>query len=104
MFNSINCNIIDTSGQEKYSKLKYNNIINGAIIMFDTQSKISYKNVSFWNKYLLENYGNIPIVICGNKIDVPNRKIKMDTDYISISVKLKDKCNEVLKSLLKKLT
>jgi GTP-binding nuclear protein Ran len=64
--------------------------------MFDVTSRITYKNVPNWHRKLLP-YAitlapkltalgdlvrvceNIPIVLCGNKVDVKERKVKAKT-------------------------
>jgi GTPase SAR1 family protein len=38
--------------------------------MFDVTSKITYKNVPNWHRDLERVCENIPIVLCGNKVDV----------------------------------
>lgn len=43
------------------------------IIMFDVTSKITYKNVPNWHRDLERVCENIPIVLCGNKVDVKVR-------------------------------
>jgi GTPase SAR1 family protein len=47
-----------------------------AIIMFDLTSRITYKNVPNWHKDIVRVCEDIPIVLCGNKADVKDRKIK----------------------------
>lgn len=46
------------------------------IIMFDVTSRITYKNVPNWHRDLERVCENIPIVLCGNKVDVKERKVK----------------------------
>jgi GTP-binding nuclear protein Ran len=41
-----------------------------AIIMFDVTSRITYKNVPNWHRDLVRVCENIPIVLCGNKVDI----------------------------------
>lgn len=50
-----------------------------AIIMFDVASRITYKNVPNWHKDLVRVCENIPIVLCGNKVDIKERKVKAKT-------------------------
>ena len=71
----ITFNVMDKAGQEK---MQDGFCIHGecAIIMFDVTSRISYKNVPTWYKEITRICQHIPIVICGNKIDVKDRKIK----------------------------
>ena len=47
-----------------------------AIIMFDVASRVTYKNVPNWHRDLVRVCENIPIVLCGNKVDIKDRKVK----------------------------
>lgn len=47
-----------------------------AIIMFDVTARVTYKSVPHWHKDLTRVCENIPIVLCGNKIDCRDRKVK----------------------------
>lgn len=47
-----------------------------AIILFDVTSRVTYKNVPNWHRDLVRVCDNIPIVLCGNKVDVKDRKVK----------------------------
>jgi GTP-binding nuclear protein Ran len=47
--------------------------------MFDVTSRITYKNVPNWHKDLVRVCENIPIVLCGNKVDVKDRKVNAKT-------------------------
>ena len=47
-----------------------------AIIMFDVTARITYKNVPNWHRDLVRVCENIPIVLCGNKVDIKDRKVK----------------------------
>ncbi|CAF0842219.1 unnamed protein product [Rotaria sordida] len=71
-------NVWDTAGQEKFGGLRDGYYIGGqcAIIMFDVTSRITYRNVPNWHKDLIRVCENIPIVLCGNKVDIKDRKIK----------------------------
>ena len=44
--------------------------------MFDVTSRLTYKNVPTWHRDLTRVCQNIPIVLCGNKVDVKNRQVK----------------------------
>ncbi|EJT49995.1 RAN small monomeric GTPase [Trichosporon asahii var. asahii CBS 8904] len=71
-------NVWDTAGQEKFGGLRDGYYIQGqcGIIMFDVTSRITYKNVPNWHRDLERVCENIPIVLCGNKVDVKERKVK----------------------------
>jgi len=75
---AIRFNVWDTAGQEKFGGLRDGYYIQGqcAIIMFDVTSRVTYKNVPNWHRDLVRVCENIPIVLCGNKVDVKDRKVK----------------------------
>jgi GTP-binding nuclear protein Ran len=68
----------DTAGQEKFGGLRDGYYIGGkcAIIMFDVTARITYKNVPTWYRDLQRVCENIPMVLCGNKVDMKDRKVK----------------------------
>jgi len=77
-FGDLTFNVWDTAGQEKFGGLRDGYYIQGqcGIIMFDVTSRITYKNVPNWHRDLERVCENIPIVLCGNKVDVKERKVK----------------------------
>jgi len=80
-FGQIQFNCWDTAGQEKFGGLRDGYYIQGqcAIIMFDVTSRVTYKNVPNWHRDLVRVCEGIPIVLCGNKVDVKERKVKAKT-------------------------
>ena len=68
----------DTAGQEKFGKLRdsFYEGADSAIIMFDVASFTSFENVLMWRQEILRTCGNIPLVLLGNKVDIPNRKVE----------------------------
>lgn len=68
----------DTAGQEKFGGLRDGYYIHGqcAIIMFDVTSRTTYKNVPTWHRDITRVCEDIPIVLCGNKVDVRNRQVR----------------------------
>nr|VWO98621.1 Uncharacterized protein [Ganoderma boninense] len=81
-FGTICFNVWDTAGQEKFGGLRDGYYIQGqcGIIMFDVTSRITYKNVPNWHRDLERVCENIPIVLCGNKVDV-----KVHIQYYAMS-------------------
>ncbi|XP_029621953.1 GTP-binding nuclear protein Ran isoform X1 [Salmo trutta] len=75
---TIKYNVWDTAGQEKFGGLRDGYYIQAqcAIIMFDVTSRVTYKNVPNWHRDLVRVCENIPIVLCGNKVDIKDRKVK----------------------------
>lgn len=47
-----------------------------AIIMFDVTARVTYKNVPHWHRDLVRVCENIPMVLCGNKVDMKDRKVR----------------------------
>jgi len=75
---AIRFNVWDTAGQEKFGGLRDGYYIQGqcAIIMFDVTARVTYKNVPNWHRDLIRVTDNVPIVLCGNKVDIKDRKVK----------------------------
>jgi len=106
----------DTAGQEKFGGLRDGYYINGqaAIIMFDVTSRVSYKNVPIWHRDLTRVCDDIPIVLCGNKVDVKDRKVtpkqisfqrkKANIQYYDISAKSNYNFEKPFLWITKKLT
>ncbi|XP_004344244.1 ran-1-prov protein [Capsaspora owczarzaki ATCC 30864] len=80
-FGAIKFNVWDTAGQEKFGGLRDGYYIQGqcAVIMFDVTARVTYKNVPNWYRDLTRVCEHIPIVLCGNKVDVKDRKVKAKT-------------------------
>lgn len=105
----------DTAGQEKFGGLRDGYYINGqcGIIMFDVTSRVTYKNVPNWYRDLVRVCEGIPIVLCGNKVDVKERKVKAKSitfhrkknlQYYDISAKSNYNFEKPFLWLAKKLT
>ena len=88
----------DTAGQEKFGGLRDGYYIQGkcAIIMFDVTARVTYKNVPNWHRDLVRVCEHIPMVLCGNKVDMKDRAVKpkdikfhrkKNIQYIDISAK-----------------
>jgi len=67
----ITCNIYDSSCTEK---------VDGVIIMFDLLNNQTFFDVIKYKSYVKSMFGEIPIVVCGNKAD---QTIKIKTSYIT---------------------
>ena len=76
----MNLNIWDTAGQERYHALNavYYRGSAGALIVYDVTDADSFDKVKIWSvelrKYL---EGDTPIVIAGNKCDMPTRTVDL---------------------------
>lgn len=72
-------NCWDTAGQEKFGGLRDGYYIGGqaAIVMFDVTSRVTYRSVPHWYKDIIRVCEvKIPVVLCGNKVDCKERKVK----------------------------
>ncbi|CAB3988295.1 Beta-glucuronidase [Paramuricea clavata] len=74
----IQFNVWDIAGQKKPGQLRdgYYICTQCAIVLFDVTSRVTYDNVPNWHKDIIRICENIPIVICGNKCDIKDRKVK----------------------------
>jgi len=111
----IRFNVWDTAGQEKFGGLRDGYYIQGqcAVILFDVTSRITYKNVPNWHRDLVRVCQNIPIVLCGNKVDVKDRKVtpkaivfhrKKNLQYYDISARSNYNFEKPFLWLARKLT
>lgn len=71
-------NIWEVAGQEKFSGLGsgYFCKADAAVVMFDVTSPLSYSSADKWIQNIRSKCPNIPIVLCGNKIDCISRRVK----------------------------
>ncbi len=78
-YGPIKLNIWDCAGQEKFGGLRdgYYLQADGAIVMFAVDSKLSHREVPFWYRDVSRVAPSIPTVICGNKVDLPERQVKI---------------------------
>jgi GTP-binding nuclear protein Ran len=69
------CNMWDCAGQERFSGFQDDYYIGAqaAIIMFDVTQKITYKNLINHYNLLKTKCPDIPVVLCGNKVDCKDR-------------------------------
>ncbi|KAK4312264.1 hypothetical protein Pmani_016277 [Petrolisthes manimaculis] len=105
----------DTAGQEKLGPLRdgYYKDADAAIIFFEVTSRITYKNIPNWHKDIQRLQPDIPVVLCANKVDIKERKVKSKSvsypnkhkmGYCEISVLERWNLKEPLEYLLQQLT
>ena len=105
----------DTAGQEKLGPLRdgYYTDASAAFIFFDVTSRVTYKNVPNWHRDVLRVCPDIPIVLCANKVDVQERKVrskaityhkKHKMGFYEISVKERMSLKEPFEYLLQQVT
>jgi GTP-binding nuclear protein Ran len=89
-YNDVTFEVYDCSGQEKFGGLRDGYIRNAdvVIVFFDVTSMLSYKNVQKWINVTRNIIPDVPIIICGSKVDSPRRRVKPSM----IRVHLKNNC------------
>jgi GTP-binding nuclear protein Ran len=94
----VNFDVWDTSGQEKFGAMRTAYYLGSdcCILFFDVTSRMTYKNIPTWHKDVTRVCELIPIVLCGNKVDVKDRKVlakqitfhrKKNIAYFDVSAK-----------------
>jgi len=69
--------IWDTGGQERFSYIRplYYKGAMGNILIFDLTNRSSYDHLDRWYGEVLQNCGEIPSILVGNKSDLPDRAV-----------------------------
>ena len=72
----VNLNIWDTAGQERFKSItkSFFNNTNGIVFVYDITSKESFEGAKNWMKDA-EPYGKFESVLCGNKVDLEEKRI-----------------------------
>ena len=69
--------IWDTGGQERFSYVRplyYKGAV-GGLIVFDLTNRKSYENLDRWFSEIANNCVSIPLMLVGNKADLPDREV-----------------------------
>lgn len=69
----------DTAGQERFSIItsSYYRGCHGIFMVYDVCNENSFNNLDHWISEFKKYVSNsIPIILIGNKVDLPNRKVK----------------------------
>ena len=72
---SVQLQIYDTAGQERYMALNKSLFqkVQGIIIMYDITNRTSYENLSIWFNAVNETISNKTIILVGNKLLLKKR-------------------------------
>jgi len=72
--------IWDTGGQERFSYVRplYYKGAMGGVIVYDVTQPESFDNIPKWFNEVKNNRGSIPLLLVGNKVDLPDRKISAE--------------------------
>ena len=63
----------DTTGEEKYKGLIPSYVRGSSILIYDVSKKSSFDNITKWINFI-RNIENNTLVLCGNKIDLTEKK------------------------------
>lgn len=82
----ITFNVWDTAGQEKLRGLAdgYYHQSDAAILMYDVNSRVSFRNLANWRTEVQRVCPNIPILIVANKIDTTDKVNHPDSIRTSV--------------------
>lgn len=114
--NVLKFDIWDTAGQERFHALThlYYQNAKAAIVVFDVTNEASFERAKKWVNELLEKANpGIVIALCGNKIDLEDRKIKKEdaeeyansigSFYCEVSAKQNLNIDEMFNQIIEKL-
>ena len=106
----------DTAGQEKFRSITKNLFlkVQGVLAVYDITDEKSFKNLRSWVSLIKEEYGNMPIIIVGNKNDLENQRLiskneaisyaeEQKIDYIETSSKTGDNITKALTLIAQKI-
>jgi len=80
--------IWDTAGQERFRTIttSYYRGAHGIVIVYDVTDLYSFQNIKYWFEEIKKyNDQNIPIMLIGNKTDIPNKRIVSKSDAESFA-------------------
>lgn len=110
-------NLWDCAGQEKFGGLRdgYFAESHGAIVMFNLTSIFTFKHIEFWIQTFKRVVPNAPVILCGNKCDMKNKKVthemirnfmhkNPEIPYFEISAKSMYQYDKPFFEILKNLT
>ncbi|NVM02593.1 MAG: GTP-binding protein [Candidatus Helarchaeota archaeon] len=101
----------DTGGQERFSYIRplYYKGAMAALAIFDLTNRESYDNLPKWFQEVADNCGPIPLMLVGNKSDLPDRAVesseaqtlsqKMGINYFEASAKNGKNINQLFLQL-----
>ena len=115
----IRIKIWDTAGQERYKALTrcFFQKAQGVIIVFDVTNQKTFSDLQYWiesmNSHLYDDIDSIPVIIIGNKIDLPKRIVTKEIaeqyakeknyNYYETSAKTGDGIDIAIRELARKV-
>jgi len=75
--------------------------VDAVIIMFGFNNPRTYLNADIkWRQYIKNVYGNLPMILCGNKMDM-SKGFDANDSYIKLSVKNNENLLEPFSRIMK---
>ena len=115
----IRIKIWDKAGQERYKALTrcFFQKAQGVIIVFDVTNQKTFSDLQYWiesmNSHLYDDIDSIPVIIIGNKIDLPKRIVTKEIaeqyakeknyNYYETSAKTGDGIDIAIRELARKV-
>lgn len=117
----IKCQIWDTGGQEKFSGVRplYYRGALGCAIVYDVTARESFEHLDRWFDEVISHCNIIPMILVGNKIDLPNRQVSyeegktyalrkskelgVEIPYVESSAKTGDSIKKIFHELVTKM-
>ncbi|MFX0132619.1 MAG: GTP-binding protein [Candidatus Hodarchaeota archaeon] len=105
--------IWDTGGQEQFTCIRplYYRGSLGGLVVFDKTNRRSFYNVGRWFKEAYDNSGSIPLILVGNKVDLPDIQVtteeannlakKFNTIYFDSSAKSGQSVDLIFETLVR---
>lgn len=89
---NVQLDILDTAGQDDFAPMRtsYMRQGKGFIIVYAIDDRASFEEVSIFHRDLTRTKGvsNVPIVICGNKCDLDDKRVVSKTEGQELAQKL----------------
>ena len=78
--NEIKVTLFDTAGQERFHLISFGILkaSDAAAIFYDVSNRQSFEKIENWYSYIIENAGNIPIILIACKCDIEHREISKE--------------------------
>ena len=92
---NVQLDILDTAGQDDFAPMRtqYMRQGKGFIIVYAIDDRASFEEVEVFHRDLLRTKGatNVPVVICGNKCDLEDKRVVSKTEGEELADRLKAK-------------
>lgn len=80
----------DLAGQENFSYARriYIDGAHAGFLVYSVTDKDSYKNIKKWHNAVIEDVGNIPLILVANKIDLHKERVISKKDGLKLADKM----------------